>query len=177
MEIQSRLKAPKTQRNSFGGFRYRSCEDIMEALKPLLREAGCALVVTDSVEVIQSGIYIKATATLYDTETGESLSGTAYAEKAGQRAGMDPSQLTGSASSYARKYALNGLFCIDDSSDPDTDESTCRRLIAEAQTEGELNKIYKERKEMQGDRVFLAMLTKRKEEIRKNNSQEKETKQ
>lgn len=117
-QIQQKLKAPKNQRNSFGGYNYRSCEDILEALKPVLAEFNAAVLLSD--EIVQMGTrwYVKATATL-KTET-ESVSVTAYAREAETRKGMDESQITGSASSYARKYALNGLFGIDDTKDADT---------------------------------------------------------
>lgn len=117
-EIQSKLKAPKGQRNTFGGYNYRSCEDILEALKPVLAEYGAAVLLSD--EIVQMGTrwYVKATATL-KTEN-ESISVTAFAREAENRKGMDESQITGSASSYARKYALNGLFGIDDTKDADT---------------------------------------------------------
>lgn len=117
-QIQQKLKAPKNQRNSFGGYNYRSCEDILEALKPVLAEFNAAVLLSD--EIVQMGTrwYVKATATL-KTET-ESVSVTAYAREAETRKGMDDSQITGSASSYARKYALNGLFGIDDTKDADT---------------------------------------------------------
>ena len=121
-KIQGELKAPKSQRNSFGKYNYRSCEDILEAVKPLLAKHGACLVLED--EPVQSGEYhyIKATATIYDSESGDKISNTAYAREPKQQSGMSDSQLTGTASSYARKYALNGLFCIDDTKDADTDE-------------------------------------------------------
>lgn len=117
-QIQQKLKAPKNQRNSFGGYNYRSCEDILEALKPVLAEFNAAVLLSD--EIVQMGTrwYVKATATL-KTEK-ESISVTAFAREAENRKGMDESQITGSASSYARKYALNGLFGIDDTKDADT---------------------------------------------------------
>lgn len=117
-QIQQKLKAPKNQRNSFGGYNYRSCEDILEALKPVLAEFNAAVLLSD--EIVQMGTrwYVKATATL-KTEN-ESISVTAFAREAENRKGMDESQITGSASSYARKYALNGLFGIDDTKDADT---------------------------------------------------------
>lgn len=128
--IQSALKAPKNQYNSFGGFAYRSCEDILEALKPLLREQGCSLVLSDEVVSIGDRYYISATATIYDTESGESFSNRAYAREAASKPKMDDSQVTGTASTYARKYALNGLFLIDDTKDADTDEYTKQQSAA-----------------------------------------------
>lgn len=120
--ITAQLKAPKGQYNSFGGFKYRSCEDILEAVKPLLVDYVCSLSLSDTIELIGERYYIKAVATLTDIETGESLSVSAYAREPEQKPKMDESQVTGAASSYARKYALNGMFCIDDAKDPDTDE-------------------------------------------------------
>lgn len=117
-QIQQKLKAPKNQRNSFGGYNYRSCEDILEALKPVLAEFNTAVLLSDEIVQMGSRWYVKATATL-KTET-ESVSVTAYAREAETRKGMDESQITGSASSYARKYALNGLFGIDDTKDAET---------------------------------------------------------
>lgn len=117
--IQSSLKAPKGQTNKFGGYRYRSAEDILEALKPLLGEWGCSLVIQDDMVEVGSRIYVKATANLIDNETESVLSTSAFAREAEAKKGMDDAQITGSASSYARKYALNGLFAIDDTKDPD----------------------------------------------------------
>lgn len=115
--VQSQLKAPKNQRNDFGGFNYRSCEDILEAVKPLLKAEGLCLTITDDIVMIGDRYYVKATATLTDGE--RSLPNQAFAREPEERAKMDGSQVTGSASSYARKYALNGLFAIDDTKDAD----------------------------------------------------------
>lgn len=123
VKIQQDLKAPKGQYNSFGKYKYRSCEDILEAVKPLANDMQCVVLVTDDVQLIGDRYYIKATAILTDAETGESLSNTAYARESQEKKGMDESQITGTASSYARKYALNGLFAIDDTKDADTDEN------------------------------------------------------
>lgn len=120
LEIQHRLKAPKGQYNNFGKYRFRSCEDILEAVKPILYEVGCTLILTDTIELIGDRYYLKATAWLKGEDTDEVV--TAYAREAETKTGMDASQITGTASSYARKYALNGLFCIDDTKDADTDE-------------------------------------------------------
>ncbi len=117
--IQSSLKAPKGQTNTFGGYRYRSAEDILEALKPLLGEWGCSLVIQDEMVEVGGRVYVKATANLIDNDSESVLSTTAYAREAEAKRGMDDAQITGSASSYARKYALNGLFAIDDTKDPD----------------------------------------------------------
>lgn len=119
--IQHELKAPKGQENKFGGYRYRSCEDIMEAVKPLLDKNNASLVVSDDIVMIGDRFYIKAIATLLDSESGNIIAQTsAFAREPITKKGMDDSQITGAASSYARKYALNGLFCIDDTKDADT---------------------------------------------------------
>lgn len=122
-QIQSELKAPKGQYNKFGGFKYRSCEDILEAVKPLLTERGLVLLITDDIVQIGERYYVRATATIYDSE-GSYISNSALAREDANKGKMDGSQMTGSASSYARKYALNGLFAIDDTKDADTDEYT-----------------------------------------------------
>lgn len=116
--IQTKLNAPKNQRNTFGNYNYRSCEDILEALKPLLKETGCTVTISDDIVLIGDRYYIKATATITN-ESGESISNSAFAREPLNRKGSDESQITGATSSYARKYALNGLFCIDDNKDPD----------------------------------------------------------
>ena len=121
-EVQRNLKANKSKFNSFGKYRYRSCEDILEAVKPLLE--GMTLVISDDIVLIGDRYYIKATAVIKDVETGETESATAYAREALDKKGMDESQITGTASSYARKYALNGLLCIDDTKDADTMDNT-----------------------------------------------------
>lgn len=120
MDVQKKLKAPKGQFNKFGGYHYRSCEDILEAAKPLCVEAGLLLTVSDEVVMIGERYYVKATAKVADGTNEFSV--TAYAREEETKKGMDGSQITGTASSYARKYALNGLFCIDDTKDADTDE-------------------------------------------------------
>lgn len=117
--IQANLKAPKGQYNSFGKYNYRACEDILEAVKPLLVEAKATLIIGDEIVVIGDRYYIKATAELIDTESQEIIVNTGYAREEESKKGMDASQVTGSASSYARKYALNGLFAIDDTKDSD----------------------------------------------------------
>lgn len=117
-EIQSLLKAPKNQRNTFGNYDYRSCEDILEAVKPLLADKECTLTLSDELVNLGNRFYVKATATIR-SKSGEECHTTAYAREEDTKKGMDAAQITGSASSYARKYALNGLFCIDDNKDPD----------------------------------------------------------
>lgn len=117
IEVQAALKAPKGQFNKFGGYAYRSCEDILEAVKPLLAERGMQLTLTDEPVEVGGRVYIRATATVEDGSA--SVSASAYAREAEAKKGMDESQVTGTASSYARKYALNGLFLIDDTKDAD----------------------------------------------------------
>lgn len=119
LKCQLNLKSPKSQFNRFGNFAYRSCEDILEAAKPVMNEYGATVLLSDEIELIGERYYVKATATFVDVETGESISVTACAREEMDKKGMDASQITGSASSYARKYALNGLFDIDDSKDAD----------------------------------------------------------
>lgn len=121
-KVQSELKAPKGQYNSFGKYKYRSCEDILEAVKPLNAKHGVVLTVSDEVVEIGNRFYVKATATFVDIESGEKIINTALAREEDAKKGMDGSQITGTASSYARKYCLNGLYCIDDTKDADTDE-------------------------------------------------------
>lgn len=117
--IQEKLKAPKNQYNRFGKYNYRSCEDILEGLKPYLRDLGLVLNLFDDIEVKGNRYYIKATAKLIDVETSEFIESYAYAREAENKKGMDSAQVTGATSSYARKYALNGLFAIDDTKDSD----------------------------------------------------------
>ena len=119
--IQVELKAPKNLYNSFGKYKYRNAESILEAAKPLCAKHGCTLTVSDEVILIGNRYYIKATATVQDKD-GNAASTTALAREDETKKGMDGAQITGTASSYARKYALNGLFCIDDTKDPDSDE-------------------------------------------------------
>lgn len=120
--VQSQLNAPKNLYNSFGKYHYRSAESILEALKPLLKAQKCYLVLSDDIISEGGRVYVKATATMVDTESGESIYNTAFARESAEKKGQDDSQVTGTASSYARKYALNGLFLIDDTKDADTDE-------------------------------------------------------
>lgn len=120
VEVQSELKAPKGQYNSFGKYNYRSTEDILEGLKPILKEKNLVLVVLDDVVQVSDRVYIKSTAKLSYGQ--ESIEVTAFARESLTKKGMDDSQITGTASSYARKYALNGMFLIDDSKDADSDE-------------------------------------------------------
>lgn len=124
MNIQKELKAPKGQYNSFGKYKYRSCEDILESVKPLLEKYKVTIILTDKLEQIGERYYIRAMVILFDTESDNSIENTAYAREEETKKGMDGSQITGTSSSYARKYALNGLLLIDDTKDADTDEFT-----------------------------------------------------
>ena len=119
LEIQSELKVPKEQKNTFGGYKFRSTEDIMEGVKPLLKKHNCILTLSDELVNIWARYYVKATASLLDLETTETISTTWYAREEETKEGMDWSQITGASSSYARKYALNGLLAIDDTKDSD----------------------------------------------------------
>tara|TARA_Y100000356_G_scaffold125299_1_gene122093 strand:- start:393 stop:863 length:471 start_codon:yes stop_codon:yes gene_type:complete len=129
--IQSSLKAPKGQTNKFGGYKYRSCEDILTALKPLLAEWGCSLTITDSIIEVSGRIYVKALATLLDNDSDNGIPVAAFAREAEIKKGMDEAQVTGSASSYARKYALNGLFAIDDTKDADATNTHGKKPITQ----------------------------------------------
>lgn len=135
INIQKKLKAPKGNYNSFGGYKYRSCEDILEAVKPLLAEEDCTLTLSDEIVQVGDRYYVKATACFSD---GSSYQKTyAYAREDAAKKGMDGSQITGTASSYARKYALNGLFLIDDTKDADTEEhaKTVKKAAEKAEKE------------------------------------------
>lgn len=116
---QQKLRAPKGQHNSFGNYNYRSAEDILAAAKPVMSEFGLCLTLTDDIRLVGERYYVAATATATDSESGESVSVTAWAREQSAKKGMDEAQITGSASSYARKYALSGLLAIDDTKDPD----------------------------------------------------------
>ncbi|WP_347298145.1 ERF family protein [Dolosigranulum savutiense] len=120
LSVQEKLKAPKSQNNSFGKYKYRSCEDILEAVKPLNVEAGLLLTISDEIELVDGRHYVKATCRV--TDGTDEIVVTASAREAGNKKGMDDAQVTGATSSYARKYALNGLYLIDDTKDADTDE-------------------------------------------------------
>ena len=121
-EIQQELKVPKNQRNNFGNYNFRNCEDIMEASKPVCKKHNCLLTWSDEVIYVGDRYYIRATATLYDLDSNECVSATAEAREEETKKGMDASQITGASSSYARKYALNGLLQLDDNKDADTNE-------------------------------------------------------
>ena len=166
LAIQSELKAPKGQYNSFGKYKYRSAEDILEAVKPLLAKYKALLILTDEIKVVGEEYtentktlrtYLSALAQFIDTESDGVISVSAMAREPQTKTGMDASQITGTASSYARKYALNGLFCIDDTKDADTDEyhkqttKAVAKSVAEymgdienAETEQEINNLFYE---------------------------------
>lgn len=139
--IQVKLNAPKKQYNSYGKYNYRSCEDILEGLKPHLEETKTAVTVNDEIVLIGERYYVKATATLHDCESDKSVSNTAFAREELTKKGMDASQITGSTSSYARKYALNGLFCIDDVKDADTRDNRQKEAEEQAKAESEAKDI------------------------------------
>lgn len=122
MNIQTKIKAPKNLYNSFGKYKYRNAEGICEAVKPFLAEENCSLTLADEIIEVGGRVYVKATATLYDNESGNCISVSAMARESEEKKGMDESQITGTASSYARKYALNGMFLLDDTKDADSDE-------------------------------------------------------
>lgn len=152
--IQSKLNAPKGQENKFGGYRYRSCEDILQAVKPLLE--GLVLTVNDEIKVIGDRIYVQATATVTDGD--HSISTSAYAREALSKKGMDESQITGATSSYARKYALNGLLLIDDNRDADTqDNRNHQEESAELQRQAALQQaVYKLKPTIEAIKAGLA---------------------
>ena len=140
IEVQTKLKAPKNQYNSFGKYSYRNCEDILEALKPILHEVGATIIISDEVVSVNERYYVKATVKFIDTETGDMVEASANAREEDNKKGMDSSQLSGATSSYARKYALNGLFAIDDTKDSDftnthdkEDKKKTLEVISEAQ--------------------------------------------
>ena len=178
--VQSQLKVPKDQYNDYGGFKYRSCEDILEAVKPLLQKEGLYVTIADDIVVIGERFYVKATATLSDGKN--SISNHAFAREDAAKKGMDGSQVTGTASSYARKYALNGLLAIDDTKDADTlnngqDAANGKdfangkaKAIAEARKAPDLaalNAIYKKYETRYGkDTDFLNECTTRKKQLK-----------
>lgn len=183
--IQSELKAPKNQKNSFGGYLYRSAEDILEAVKPLLKKHGCHLTISDEMVVLGDRYYVKATATLANADG--SIYTTAYAREEESKKGMDSSQLTGSTSSYARKYALNGLFCIDDTKDSDatnthgknsakasppkkseldSDMNQAREAISKCKSTADLTEVWNAFKNLQGVPEFKTMMTAAKKKLK-----------
>lgn len=178
INIQSELKAPKNQRNTFGGYNYRSAEDILEAVKPILKENNCTLMVSDEIVQIGNRYYIKATATLSNETT--SVSTSAFAREEETKKGMDGAQITGSASSYARKYALNGLFLIDDTKDPDAtnthDKETKKveisldEVVSEAMkttSTAEITAIWRKYPQFQKEARFVKIVTDKGNEFKK----------
>lgn len=135
LNIQVELKAPKNQYNAFGKYNYRNSEDILEALKPLLEKNKVVVLISDKPILIGNRFYIESTVKFVDTETGEAVETTAMAREEENKKGMDSSQITGSASSYARKYALNGMFCIDDTKDADNDKKEDNKKIDDKKPE------------------------------------------
>ena len=150
IKVQNDLKAPKNQYNSFGKYSYRNCEDICESVKPLLLANGLAMFISDNIELIGDRYYIKAIVTVVDTETGETLTNSALAREEENKKGMDSSQVTGSTSSYARKYALNGMFLIDDTKDSDftnthgkeNNEERLSRIKGTGLSEAQIKRLY-----------------------------------
>ena len=145
IEVQTKLKAPKNQYNSFGKYSYRNCEDILEALKPILHEVGATIIISDEVVSVNERYYVKATVKFIDTETGEVVEASANAREEDNKKGMDSSQFTGSTSSYARKYALNGLFAIDDTKDSDftnTHDKEDKKKTLEVISEAQAKRMY-----------------------------------
>lgn len=124
--VQQNIKVPKGQRNEFGKFNYRSCEDILEQARPICNDNGLVIKLTDEIVNIGSRFYVKATASVLDVDSGEVFETTAYAREADEKKGMDASQVTGASSSYARKYALSGLFSLDDTKDADSMDNTSK---------------------------------------------------
>lgn len=172
IQIQAELKAPKQQKNNFGGYSYRSCEDILEAVKPLLLKYECSLTLTDSIEQIGDRYYIKATAAFNDGDKEKEVS--AYAREALTKKGMDDAQITGSASSYARKYALNGLFLIDDTKDDDSTNDGKKEdknledafaQVKKAKDLSELQKVWSYYSDFHKDSKFKTAVTERKFEL------------
>ena len=159
-DIQNELKAPKGQYNNFGKYNYRSAEDILEAVKPICKKHKTVLVLNDEVKQIGERYYVEAFATLYDLESVETFKITAYAREEETKKGMDASQVTGATSSYARKYALNGLFNIDDTKDADTDEYAIQ--VAEGgkkETKAKAEKAQADDPIISSDKVEIAVAT------------------
>lgn len=197
INIQSELKAPKSQYNSFGKYQYRNAEDILEAVKPLLKKNNCHLTITDEIILIGDRYYVKATAEI--TNGTEVVVTSALAREEESKKGMDSAQLTGATSSYARKYALNGLFCIDDTKDSDYNnqgdkvgQESAKQVptptkevkqapnvppipeevlkeIAEAQTNDDINKLWKKYVNLRVNPDFKPKLTTRNDEIKNSN--------
>ena len=148
LAIQTKLKAPKGQYNSFGKYSYRSAEDILEAVKPLNAEQGVLLTITDEIKEIGGRVYVVATATVSDGT--DELKVSAFAREPENKKGMDESQITGATSSYARKYALNGLYAIDDNKDADTDEHKQQQENAPKKQQGQKQQAQKQQQQEKG---------------------------
>ena len=186
IRIQNELKAPKGQYNSFGKYSYRSCEDILEAVKPLLSSYDCILTLSDEITLVGERYYVKATAILLNG-AGDKVEVTAYAREEEDKKDMDGSQITGAASSYARKYALNGLFCIDDTKDSDTTKTEAKskksapvkaeathtnadlelavQEMKEAKTEGDLQGVWIRWRAFQSNAEFMRLKDAKKKEL------------
>ena len=175
INIQKNLKAPKGQLNKFGNYKYRSCEDILEALKPLLYENKCTLIINDDIVSVGNRVYVKATVILKN-ESGEEISTTAFAREEETKKGLDSSQITGSTSSYARKYALNGMFCIDDTKDSDTTNTGDKpekddnynlaiQEVKGAQSLTELTRIYNTYTMLQSNKEFVSKLSEKRKTL------------
>ena len=173
--VQGELKAPKGQYNSFGKYKYRSCEDILEALKPLLVKHGLLLTISDDIVMVGERFYVKATVTV--SNGNASVSNSAFAREDENKKGMDGSQVTGASSSYARKYALNGMFCIDDTKDSDAtntgkddDNSDFKKMamgdISRAKTQNELVSIWENYGSLHSDKEFVSAMTAKKTAIK-----------
>jgi len=170
-KIQSEIKAPKGQFNSFGKYKYRSCEDIVEAVKPVINPLGFYLTISDEIILVGDRYYIKATASL--SNGTEVFTSTAFARETDDKKGMDAAQVTGAASSYARKYALNGLFAIDDTKDADTDKGGDDHLqswkdeLAKCKTDSDLMYLWNGNKEtVTNSPEIKEMFTKRKSQLK-----------
>lgn len=169
VSIQGALKAPKNQYNNFGKYKYRSCEDILEAVKPLLVKEGLLLTISDDLVMMGNRIYVKAIATITDGKN--QISNVAFAREEEAKKGMDGSQVTGASSSYARKYALNGMFCIDDAKDSDAtnqggSQNQVLEQIKQASSKEELAKIYNENKDLHENTEFMSALSARKKDVK-----------
>jgi hypothetical protein len=158
LAIQVELKAPKNQYNSFGKYNYRSCEDILEALKPLCQKNNVVLTLFDEIVEVGGRVYVKATAMVEGTEDGATKSCTAWARESKEKKGMDEAQITGAASSYARKYALNGLFAIDDTKDADTMKPETKPTASKKVTYPFQQSFTKARQAL-GDDIFFDICT------------------
>jgi hypothetical protein len=157
LDVQAQLKAPKSQYNSFGKYSYRNCEDILEAVKPICKKVKACVWLSDTLEKVGDRYYIKATATFVDVESGEKLTAEAYAREEETKKGMDGSQVTGASSSYARKYALNGLFDIDDTKDSDTTNTHVKEKPEEAPKPEETPKEQKPKEKTPRERLIAKL--------------------